>query len=66
MDHVDGRPECAERGGRGAAPDDSAGLGELWREIDSAVAAVVDRTSLEDLRRRADERRSAARPMYHI
>jgi hypothetical protein len=30
------------------------------------VAAVVDRTSLEDLRRRADERRSAARPMYHI
>ena len=54
------------RGGRGAAPDDSAGLGELWREIDRAVAAVVDRTSLEDLRRRADERRSAARPMYHI
>jgi Rrf2 family transcriptional regulator, cysteine metabolism repressor len=59
---ADGRP----RGGRGAAPDDSAGLGELWREIDRAVAAVVDRTSLEDLRRRADERRSAARPMYHI
>ena len=55
-----------QRGGRGAAPDDSAGLGELWREIDRAVAAVVDRTSLEDLRRRADERRSAARPMYHI
>lgn len=55
-----------QRGGRGAAPDDSAALGELWREIDAAVAAVVDRTSLEDLRRRADERRSAARPMYHI
>jgi hypothetical protein len=27
---------------------------------------VVDRTTLEDLRRRAEERRSAARPMYHI
>jgi hypothetical protein len=26
----------------------------------------VDRTTLEDLRRRAEERRSAARPMYHI
>ena len=58
--------EAPGRGGRGAAPEDSAGLGELWREIDAAVAAVVDRTSLEDLRRRADERRSAARPMYHI
>ncbi len=58
--------EAPRRGGRGAAPEDSAGLGELWREIDRAVAEVVDRTSLEDLRRRADERRSAARPMYHI
>jgi Rrf2 family cysteine metabolism transcriptional repressor len=58
--------EAPRRGGRGAAPEDSAGLGELWREIDRAVADVVDRTSLEDLRRRADERRSAARPMYHI
>lgn len=58
--------EAPRRGGRGAAPVDSAGLGDLWREIDRAVAEVVDRTSLEDLRRRADERRSAARPMYHI
>ncbi|HEV3347968.1 MAG TPA: Rrf2 family transcriptional regulator [Methylomirabilota bacterium] len=66
---VEGPAPAAEgprRGGRGAAPEDSAGLGELWREIDRAVAEVVDRTSLEDLRRRADERRSAARPMYHI
>jgi hypothetical protein len=30
------------------------------------VASVVDRTTLEDLRRRAEERRSSARPMYHI
>jgi len=58
--------EAPRRGGRGAAPEDSAGLGQLWQEIDRAVAEVVDRTSLEDLRRRADERRSAARPMYHI
>ena len=59
-------PDAPRRGGRGAAPEDVAGLGELWREIESAVAAVVDRTTLEDLRRRAAERRSAARPMYHI
>ena len=58
--------DAPRRGGRGSAPEDSAGLGELWREIESAVAAVVDRTTLEDLRRRAAERRSAARPMYHI
>ena len=59
-------PDAPRRGGRGAAPEDAAGLGELWREIESAVAAVVDRTTVEDLRRRAAERRSAARPMYHI
>jgi len=59
-------PDSPRRGGRGAGPEDAAGRGELWREIESAVAAVVDRTTLEDLRRRAAERRSAARPMYHI
>jgi Rrf2 family transcriptional regulator, cysteine metabolism repressor len=59
-------PDAPRRGGRGGASEDAAGLGELWREIESAVAAVVDRTTLEDLRRRAAERRSAARPMYHI
>jgi Rrf2 family transcriptional regulator, cysteine metabolism repressor len=59
-------PDSPRRGGRGAAAEDAAGLDELWREIESAVAAVVDRTTLEDLRRRAAERRSAARPMYHI
>jgi Rrf2 family transcriptional regulator, cysteine metabolism repressor len=57
--------DSPRRGGRGA-DEDAAGLRPLWQEIESAVAAVVDRTTLEDLRRRADERRSAARPMYHI
>jgi Rrf2 family protein len=57
--------DSPRRGGRGAG-EDAAGLAELWREIADAVASVVDRTTLEDLRRRADERRSAARPMYHI
>jgi Rrf2 family protein len=58
-------PDSPRRGGQGAR-EDAAGLDHLWREIAGAVASVVDRTTLEDLRRRADERRSAARPMYHI
>ncbi|HSE02620.1 MAG TPA: Rrf2 family transcriptional regulator [Methylomirabilota bacterium] len=53
----------ARRGGRG---EDAAGLHELWQEIAEAVASVVDRTTLDDLRRRALDRRRAARPMYHI
>ena len=62
---VEGPPAGPEarRGGRG---EDTAGLNELWREIAEAVASVVDRTTLEDLRRRALERRGSARPMYHI
>jgi Rrf2 family transcriptional regulator, cysteine metabolism repressor len=58
-------PDTARRAGRGAG-EDAAGLDELWREIADAVASVVEHTTLEDLRRRAAERRSAARPMYHI
>jgi Rrf2 family protein len=62
---VDGPPAGpdARRGGRG---EDAAGLHELWQEIAEAVASVVDRTTLDDLRRRALDRRRAARPMYHI
>ncbi|MEX2224460.1 MAG: Rrf2 family transcriptional regulator [Candidatus Rokuibacteriota bacterium] len=56
-------PDSARRGGRG---EDAAGLHELWQEIAEAVASVVDRTTLEDLRGRALERRRSARPMYHI
>ena len=65
---VEGPPpelDSGRRVGRGGS-EDAAGLAELWREIADAVASVVDRTTLEDLRRRADERRRAARPMYHI
>ncbi len=62
---VDGPPAGpdARRGGRG---EDAAGLHELWQEIAEAVASVVDRTTLDDLRRRALDRRRATRPMYHI
>lgn len=66
---VEGPPpglDAPRRGGRGEASEDAAGLRELWQEVSEAVASVVDRTTLEDLRRRAEERRSAARPMYHI
>ena len=57
-------PDAPRRGGRGE--DAAAGLHELWQEIEEAVASVVDRTTLDDLRRRALDRRRAARPMYHI
>ncbi len=57
-------PDASRRNGGPAG--EGAGLAELWQEIADAVASVVDRTTLEDLRRRAEERRSAARPMYHI
>ena len=57
--------EPARRGGRHAHAD-AGDLTELWREIADAVSAVVDRVTLEDLRRRAEERRSSGRPMYHI
>jgi Rrf2 family protein len=62
---VDGPPAGpdARRGSRG---EDAAGLHELWQEIAEAVASVVDRTTLDDLRRRALDRRRATRPMYHI
>jgi len=57
------RPDSSRRGGR---DEDAAGLHELWQEIAEAVASVVDRTTLDDLRRRALDRRRATRPMYHI
>jgi Rrf2 family protein len=62
---VDG-PTAGPEGRRGGRGEDAAGLQELWQTIAEAVAAVVDRTTLEDLRRRALERRATARPMYHI
>jgi len=41
-------------------------LGELWEEIAEAVSKVVDRLTFGELVIRARERRSKARPMYHI
>jgi Rrf2 family protein len=58
--------EASRRGGRRPPADDVGDLAELWKEIDAAVSGVIDRLTLEDLRRRADERRRTARPMYHI
>jgi len=65
---VEGAPglDLSRRASR-AGPEDPAGdLSELWREVADAVSTVVDRVTLDDLRRRAEERRSAARAMYHI
>ena len=44
-------------------PDD---LTDLWHEVAEAVSGVLDHTTLDDLRRRAEARRSASSPMYHI
>ena len=46
--------------------DDAGDLADLWREIEQAVSGVIDRVTIDDLRRRAEERRRTARPMYHI
>ena len=53
-------PQARPRNGHG---DD---LAELWRRIGEAVSDVVDQLTFGDLAARAAQRRSAARPMYHI
>ena len=66
---VDGPPagvETARRAGRAGVEDPGSDLADLWRQVADAVAAVVDQVTLEDLRRRVEDRRTAARPMYHI
>jgi Rrf2 family protein len=57
-----GAPRRGGAHGYGSMSD----LSDLWREISEAVSAVVDRLTLDDLRRRAEDRRSSASPMYHI
>src|SRR5262249_25099163 len=52
----------ARHGGDGAASD----LAPLWREIEGAVAQVIDRTTFGDLAERVKARRSPARAIYHI
>jgi Rrf2 family transcriptional regulator, cysteine metabolism repressor len=59
-------PTRAEALRRGGAADPASDLAELWREIEEAVAAVTDRITFEELRRRIEARHSAARPMYYI
>jgi len=56
----------AGRASRGSAGDASGDLIQLWRAVSEAVDAVVDGTTLEDLRRQAAERRASTKPMYHI
>ena len=56
--------ETGRRDSRSA--DDAGDLADLWREIEQAVSGVIDRVTIDDLRRRAEERRRTARPMYHI
>lgn len=51
---------------RPSALDHSRDLAELWGQVSAAVSEVIDRISFEDLRQRAEARRSAVRPMYHI
>jgi len=59
--------EVVGRGRRGRRRNEaSEELADLWQEISDAVAAVIDRTSFADLSKRAEARRAAARPMYHI
>jgi Predicted transcriptional regulator len=65
---VEGRPGvgAAGRPSRGATGDAGGDLTYLWRAVSDAVDAVVDGTTLEDLKRHAAERRASAKPMYHI
>jgi Rrf2 family cysteine metabolism transcriptional repressor len=58
--------EAPRGGGRHGRADHVGDLADLWREIADAVSTVVDRVTLEDLRRRAEERQTSGRPMYHI
>jgi Rrf2 family protein len=57
--------EVAGRTPRAGRDGGGRDLAELWQEIGEAVAAVIDRTTFEDLAERA-ARRAGARAMYHI
>ena len=65
---VEGQPGvgAAGRAARGGAGDAGGDLIHLWRAVSEAVEAVVDGTTLEDLKRQALERRASTKPMYHI
>jgi Rrf2 family protein len=53
-------PQARPKNGHGAD------LVELWRRIGDAVSQVVDQLTFGELAAQAAQRRSNARPMYHI
>ena len=55
-----------ESGGARRNGDAGLDLDDLWEEIAEAVSRVVERLTFGELVERARERRSHARPMYHI
>jgi Rrf2 family protein len=66
---VEGRVTALEVAGRhpGASGETpSSDLEPLWREIASAVALVVDRTTFGDLAEQVKARHSPERTIYHI
>ena len=64
---VEGRSAPFEAvNGERSTPGTGEDLAELWREIGEAVSQVIDRLTFGELAARSAERRSAARPMYHI
>jgi Rrf2 family protein len=62
---VEGPPRLGTAG-RGSAGDADGDLAYLWRAVSEAVDSVVNGTTLENLKRRALERRASTKPMYHI
>ena len=60
------RSHAGQRAGRRSASDHARDLEQLWSDISASVAGVVDRVSFADLCQRVEQRRSTARPMYHI
>jgi Rrf2 family cysteine metabolism transcriptional repressor len=63
---VEGAGAPFEAGGARRNGDAGSDLDDLWEEIAEAVSRVVDRLTFGELVERARERRSHARPMYHI
>ena len=51
---IDGAPAVAPRKGRRHASPANTCVDALWGQVESAVCAVVDGVTLEDLRRQAD------------
>jgi Rrf2 family transcriptional regulator, cysteine metabolism repressor len=66
---VEGRVTALDVAGRHPSKTSEAtasDLAPLWREIASAVAGVIDRTTFGDLAEQVKARRSPARTIYHI